>query len=109
MGLEERGRFTLSLVKCPGPRFEITVSRARRARERPRHGRHDPETGPTRPDLPAMTTADDPPSRPLTAREQTARALGDRVMTAQRPIRVLDAVQWSAHIEAAFLAARGRE
>jgi uncharacterized protein (TIGR02421 family) len=40
---------------------------------------------------------------------QTVRALSDRLVQAQRPIRVLDAVKWGDEIERAFFARRARE
>jgi uncharacterized protein (TIGR02421 family) len=51
----------------------------------------------------------EPPSRPLTPFEQTIRDLGDRLVAAQRPIRVLDGIQWDARVEHAFLSHDGRE
>jgi uncharacterized protein (TIGR02421 family) len=53
-----------------------------------------------------------PPSfaaRPLTAREAVARRLSDRVVAAARPLRLLDAVNWSPAVERRFLAAGGRD
>jgi uncharacterized protein (TIGR02421 family) len=47
--------------------------------------------------------------RPLTAYESTVRALSDRLVEAQRPIRILDAIKWDDDIERAFLAKEGRE
>ena len=46
------------------------------------------------------------PLRPFTPYEQTVRRLGGRLIAAQRPVRVLDAVQWDAGIEDAFLSRR---
>src|SRR6266852_8482936 len=40
---------------------------------------------------------------------QTVRALSERLVEAQRPIRVLDAVKWGEEIERAFFACGGRE
>src|SRR5437660_9683232 len=40
--------------------------------------------------------------RPLTAYESMVRALSDRLVEAQRPIRVLDAIKWDDDIERAF-------
>src|SRR5436309_2836231 len=45
------------------------------------------------------------PSRPLTPYEVTVRLLSDRIVEAQRPIRVLDAIKWDDSIEKAFFAA----
>ncbi len=47
--------------------------------------------------------------RRLTPHEQTVRALGDRLVEAQRPIRILDAVRWDDGVERAFFARGGRE
>src|SRR5262249_24595959 len=47
--------------------------------------------------------------RPLTAYESTVRALSDRLVEAQRPIRILDAIKWDDDIERAFLDQGGRE
>jgi uncharacterized protein (TIGR02421 family) len=41
--------------------------------------------------------------------QQALRALSDRLVEAQRPIRVLDAVTWSEDVERAFFARGGRE
>ena len=37
--------------------------------------------------------------RPLTAYESMVRALSDRVVEAQRPIRILDAIKWDDDVE----------
>jgi uncharacterized protein (TIGR02421 family) len=47
--------------------------------------------------------------RPLTTYESMIRALSDRLVEAQRPIRVLDAIQWDDEIERDFFARGGRE
>jgi uncharacterized protein (TIGR02421 family) len=47
--------------------------------------------------------------RPLTAYESMVRALSDRLVEAQRPIRVLDAIKWDDDIERAFFARGCRE
>jgi uncharacterized protein (TIGR02421 family) len=39
----------------------------------------------------------------------TIRALSDRIVEAQRPIRILDAIKWDDGVREAFLAAGGRE
>src|SRR4051794_23373660 len=72
----------------------------------------DGRGGPRRPpECPALMVApltpdDDPPL----SREQTAaRRLSDRLVTAVRPIRVVDAVRWDASVGDAFLAAGGRK
>ncbi len=41
--------------------------------------------------------------------KQTIRVLSDRIVEAQRPIRVLDSIQWDDSIEKAFFAAGGKE
>jgi uncharacterized protein (TIGR02421 family) len=43
--------------------------------------------------------------RPLTAYESMVRALSDRLVEAQRPIRILDAIKWDDDTERAFFAA----
>jgi uncharacterized protein (TIGR02421 family) len=48
-------------------------------------------------------------SRPLTTYESTVRALSDRLVEAQRPIRILDAIQWDDSIEREFFAKGARE
>lgn len=40
--------------------------------------------------------------------QQTIRALSDRIVQAQTPIRVLDAVKWDDSIRKDFLAAKGK-
>jgi len=40
---------------------------------------------------------------------RTVRELSDRIVTAQKPIRVLDAIKWDAGVEEAFFAAGGKE
>jgi uncharacterized protein (TIGR02421 family) len=47
--------------------------------------------------------------RPLTAYESQIRALSDRLVEAQRPIRILDAIKWDDEVERAFFAAGCRE
>src|SRR5689334_18800154 len=47
--------------------------------------------------------------RPLTAYESMVRALSDRLVEAQRPIRILDAIKWDDDIEREFFARGGRE
>lgn len=41
--------------------------------------------------------------------QQTIRALSDRIVAAQTPIRVLDAVKWDENIRQGFLKAKGKE
>ena len=41
--------------------------------------------------------------------QQTIRALSDRIVAAQTPIRVLDAVKWDDNIRQGFLKAKGKE
>jgi uncharacterized protein (TIGR02421 family) len=47
--------------------------------------------------------------RPLSAYESMVRGLSDRLVEAQRPIRVLDAIQWDDEVERAFFARDCRE
>src|SRR3954467_5649460 len=47
--------------------------------------------------------------RPLTAYEALVRGLSDRLVEAQRPIRILDAIKWDDGVERAFFAAGCRE
>ncbi len=47
--------------------------------------------------------------RPLTTYESMVRALSDRLVEAQRPIRILDAIKWDDDIERAFFAKGCRE
>ena len=56
-----------------------------------------------------FATGDEPDSRPLTAQEQAIRSLSDRLVCAQRPLRVLPAIQWPASVESAFFTAGARE
>jgi uncharacterized protein (TIGR02421 family) len=49
------------------------------------------------------------PCRTLTSQEARIRALSDRLVEAQRPLRILDAVKWGEDVERAFFAAGGRE
>src|SRR5207253_11001 len=48
-------------------------------------------------------------NRPLSAYETMVRSLSDRLVEAQRPIRILDAIKWDDDTERAFFAAGGRE
>jgi len=50
---------------------------------------------------------DAPPE--LTPYAQTIRELSDRLVEAQRPIRILDAIKWDDSVREAFFAAKGRE
>src|SRR5919202_3036956 len=45
---------------------------------------------------------DGPRRRPLNAYESMVRALSDRLVEAQRPIRILDAIKWDDDVERAF-------
>src|SRR5437667_3610685 len=47
--------------------------------------------------------------RPLTPYESMVRALSDRLVEAQRPIRILDAIKWDDDIERAFFEKGCRE
>jgi len=57
--------------------------------------------------LPAPTNGQ--PRRSLNPYETTVRTLSDRLVEAQRPIRILDAIKWDDDIERAFFAAGCRE
>jgi uncharacterized protein (TIGR02421 family) len=48
-------------------------------------------------------------SRPLNAYESMVRALSDRLVEAQRPIRILDAIKWDDDVERAFFEKGCRE
>lgn len=48
-------------------------------------------------------------TRPLSAYEAMVRTLSDRLVEAQRPIRILDAIKWDDGIERAFFEAGCRE
>ncbi len=47
--------------------------------------------------------------RPLNAYQSLLRELSDRLVEAQRPIRVLDAIKWDDEVERTFFAAGARE
>src|SRR5271170_845911 len=49
------------------------------------------------------------PVRPLNAYQSLLRELSDRLVEAQRPIRVLDAIKWDDEVERTFFAAGARE
>jgi uncharacterized protein (TIGR02421 family) len=49
------------------------------------------------------------PRRPLSTYEELIRSLSDRLVEAQRPIRILDAIKWDDEIERAFFAAGCRK
>src|SRR5437868_11558197 len=57
--------------------------------------------------LPAPTNGQ--PRRPLNPYESMVRNLSDRLVEAQRPIRILDAIKWDDDVERAFFAAGCRE
>ena len=50
----------------------------------------------------ATATVNGHTHRPLTAYESMVRALSDRLVEAQRPIRILDAIKWDDDVERAF-------
>jgi uncharacterized protein (TIGR02421 family) len=54
-------------------------------------------------------TPNGPTHRPLNAYESLVRSLSDRLVEAQRPIRVLDAIKWDDDIERAFFEKGCRE
>src|SRR5262249_61487725 len=101
--------------RAPVPRNPLCPPTAQRrcGGQRPATDRSALRTGPTRPVLRPMEHHDpgepDPPSRPRTSYEQAVRALGARLLAAQRPIRILEAVHWDAAVEEAFLSRGGRE
>jgi uncharacterized protein (TIGR02421 family) len=75
---------------------------------------------PTRADSPALRTSfgtmtkatalsNGKTHRPLTAYESMVRALSERLVEAQRPIRILDAIKWDDEIERTFFANGCRE
>src|SRR5579871_5140440 len=47
--------------------------------------------------------------RPLSSYESLVRSLSDRLVEAQRPIRILDAIKWDEDVERAFFAKGCRE
>jgi uncharacterized protein (TIGR02421 family) len=49
------------------------------------------------------------PRRPLSTYEELIRSISDRLVDAQRPIRILDAIKWDDDIERAFFAASCRK
>src|SRR5438270_1211194 len=55
------------------------------------------------------STANGIQQRPLSAYETMVRTLSDRLVEAQRPIRILDAIKWDDDVERAFFAAGCRE
>jgi uncharacterized protein (TIGR02421 family) len=54
------------------------------------------------------TPATSPPPRSLTTYESLVRSLSDRLVEAQRPIRILDAIKWDDEVERAFFAGGAR-
>src|SRR6516225_3813980 len=48
-------------------------------------------------------------TRPLSAYENMVRGLSDRLVEAQRPIRILDAIKWDDDVERTFFEKEGRE
>jgi uncharacterized protein (TIGR02421 family) len=50
-----------------------------------------------------------PPASTLSPYHQTIRALSDRIVEAQRPIRVLDALKWGEDVEKRFFEKGGKE
>jgi uncharacterized protein (TIGR02421 family) len=57
----------------------------------------------------ASTLGNGQQSRPLTPYETLVRNLSDRLVEAQRPIRILDAIKWDDGVERAFFAAGAKE
>ena len=59
-----------------------------------------------------VTSANGAPAglqRPLTPYQALIRSFSDRLVEAQRPIRLLEAIKWDSSIEEAFFAAGGKE
>lgn len=56
-----------------------------------------------------LVPANGHPCRPLTAYESLVRSLSERLVEAQRPIRILDAIKWDDDIERAFFEKGCRE
>jgi uncharacterized protein (TIGR02421 family) len=56
-----------------------------------------------------FATVDEPDSRSQPSQEHVLRSLSDRLVAAQRPLRVLPAIHWPASVEQAFFSAGGRE
>ena len=57
----------------------------------------------------ASTAVNGPVQRLLSPYETMVRALSDRLVEAQRPIRILDAIKWDDDIERAFFGKKGKE
>ncbi len=57
----------------------------------------------------AATTTNGQAHRPLSNYETLVRELSDRLVDAQRPIRILDAIQWDDGVERAFFSTGARE
>jgi uncharacterized protein (TIGR02421 family) len=55
------------------------------------------------------TATPPPPPRTLSPYEATIRSLSDRLVEAQRPVRILDAIKWDDSVERAFFAAGARQ
>lgn len=45
----------------------------------------------------------------LTPEQQTIRELSERIVKAQKPVRILDAIKWDQHITAEFFKKKGKE
>src|SRR5262245_47027516 len=56
-----------------------------------------------------FANGEEPDSRSLTAQEQVIRSLSDRLVAAQRPLRILPTIQWPASVEHTFFSAGARE
>jgi len=57
----------------------------------------------------ASTTVNGPIHRSLSPYEKMVRALSDRLVEAQRPIRILDAIKWDDDVERAFFEKKCKE
>src|SRR5262245_13213606 len=56
-----------------------------------------------------ISTSNGPASRSLSPYESMVRCLSDRLVEAQRPIRILDAIKWDEDVERAFFDKNCRE
>jgi uncharacterized protein (TIGR02421 family) len=56
-----------------------------------------------------VAVSNGPQHRPLSAYESMVRTLSDRLVEAQRPIRILDAIKWDDDVEKAFFEKGARE
>jgi uncharacterized protein (TIGR02421 family) len=80
---------------------------------KPDRANKNADSAPLGPSLKLFVEETDEPSatcaRPLSADEALIRSLSDRLVEAQRPIRILDAIKWDDDVERAFFARGCRE